>query len=211
MNMRPTVTKKCGLSVTVASPNCAKCKRVMAPKIYPGMPKRFCSAKCKQVNLLRLNDILTFDRGRPAKAGVGDVEARPINPTRKMETENETSYSDSTGDRDCFSGAGSCATLARWRWLAPWRGLGRRRLASRRWMGWTIHWRISCRRSPRWCIGRAVCVRRVWVWQPLWLRLSSLLYSCRPVGPPIPVLRLLTSFDPGLLLLRPWVAGAVCG
>jgi hypothetical protein len=47
MNMMPTVTQKRARPVTVATPKCAQCKRSMAPKIYPGMPKRFCSAKCR--------------------------------------------------------------------------------------------------------------------------------------------------------------------
>jgi hypothetical protein len=47
VNMRPTVTKKCGRGVTVAALKCAKCKRAMAPKIYPCMPKRFCSTTCR--------------------------------------------------------------------------------------------------------------------------------------------------------------------
>ncbi|TPV98881.1 MAG: hypothetical protein USCAAHI_01680 [Beijerinckiaceae bacterium] len=50
MNMPPPVTQQQpaplgnrGRRVTGVSPKCAHCKHVMAPRLYPGTPKMFCS------------------------------------------------------------------------------------------------------------------------------------------------------------------------
>ena len=99
MNMRPTVTKKCGLSVTVASPNCAKCKRVMAPKIYPGMPKRFCSTAYRMKahrlakKLMRRNEFYTPSHIiEIARACMGGIDLDPASCAIANETVKASTY-----------------------------------------------------------------------------------------------------------------------
>ena len=77
MSMAPTVTQEHGRRVTVAAQKCAQCKRSMPPRSCPGMPKRFCSTKCRMAahrKAMRQNEFYTpayiIDAARACMGGI---------------------------------------------------------------------------------------------------------------------------------------------